>query len=363
MSDFPYLPAYKYANELIATANKIASPGKGILAADESTGTIGKRFTNINVENNRKNRRDYRHLLFTTPNLNRNISGVITYEETLFEKDEHGNRLIQPLLDNGIVVGIKNDLGTRLLPGTNGEKYTQGLTDLDKRNAKYYKAGARFAKWRCVIKISKNTPSQMAIDETAFTLARYAAMSQQYGLCPIVEPEVLIDGDHSIEVCAYWTEKVISACYAQLIKQNVLLEGTLLKPNMVVSGKQCPSQASAEQVAAATVRVLQRTVPAAVPGITFLSGGLSEEQATLNLNAMNKLDLGVRPWSLTFSFGRALQASVLKAWQGKKENIKAAQQALLIRAKANGDANLGQYTGDAASESSKATLYQKGYTY
>jgi fructose-bisphosphate aldolase class I len=363
MSDFPvpFLPAHKYHDELIATARAIAQPGKGILAADESLGTIGKRFVNINVENTHENRLAYRKLLFTTPNLKKNISGVITFEETLFDIDPETKKpLIQPLLDAGIVVGIKNDKGTRLLPGTDGEKYTQGLTDLDVRNAKYYKAGARFCKWRAVVKISRNTPSPQAIHETAFTLARYAAISQAAGLVPIVEPEVLMDGDHSLEVCAYWTEKVIAACYSELNKQNVLLEGTILKPNMVLPGADCKNQRSPEECGRATVVALQRTVPPAVPGITFLSGGQSEKQATANLNAMNAGDFGPRPWSLTFSFGRALQGTVLKVWSGKQANVAAAQKTLLEVAKANGDANLGKSNIAAMSDT---TLYQKNYTY
>jgi fructose-bisphosphate aldolase class I len=271
--------------------------------------------------------------------------------------------MIRPLQQAGIVSGIKVDMGTRLLPGTDGEKYTQGLTDLDKRCARYYKQGARFAKWRAVVKISENTPTVGSIKETAYTLARYAAICQMQGLCPIVEPEILMDGTHSIEICQYWTEKVIMACYKELIDQHVILEGTLLKPNMVLSGKECKVQASPAEVGRRTVEALQRTVPAAVPGITFLSGGQTEEGATVNLNAMNKPGLGKRPWNISFSYGRALQASCLKAWVGKASNVKKAQQVLMVRAKANSMAQLGKYAGEAAGGTASESLYQKGYTY
>lgn len=362
---YPYLPENKFRDELIATAKKIASPGRGILAADESTGTIGKRLSAINMENNRTNRREYRRLLFTTPGLNQYISGCILFEETLYEKTEDGKAdLIDYLKEQGIVIGIKTDKGTRHLPGCKPkETYTQGLTDLDLRCKAYYKRGARFCKWRAVLVISGNTPSQAAITETAWTLARYAAISQAHGLVPIVEPEILMDGDHGIEICEYWTRKVVGACYAALNEQNVILEGTLLKPNMVLPGAQCPVKATPEQCAAATVSALQNSVPPAVPGVTFLSGGQSEEQATVNLNAMNKAGLGARPWSLTFSYGRALQKSCISAWDGKKENVEKAQQVLLARARANSQANLGTYTGDAATASGNQSLYVKGYKY
>jgi fructose-bisphosphate aldolase class I len=358
----PFFPEYKYAQELVATARAIATPGKGILAADESTGTIGKRFKAINLENNRANRREYRRLLFTTPNLHQHISGVIMFEETLFEKTEDGKTdLIDYLKDQGIVLGIKVDKGTRVLPGTDGELYTQGLTDLDQRCKAYYKRGARFAKWRAVVKISENCPSPQSIQETAFTLARYGAICQDNGLVPIIEPEILMDGAHSISICQYWTEKVLSAVYKAMNEQNLLLEGTLLKPNMVLSGKECKQQATTEEVGLATVTALRRTVPPAVPGVTFLSGGQSEEQATVNLNSVNRVD--GRPWNLSFSYGRALQKTCIDTWGGKPENVEAAQQALMVRARANGQAQLGQYTGDAASASSNSSLYVKGYTY
>merc|ERR1719195_2021910 len=352
---------YKYEEELKATASFIGSPGKGMLAADESTGNIGKRLAGINVENTEPNRRAYRELLFTTEGWGEYCSGVILYEETLYQKCADGTPFVDIINKAGVIPGIKVDMGTRDLPFFPGEKYTQGLTDLDKRAARYYEAGARFAKWRCVLKIQNNTISETSIKETAWTLARYAAICQNNGLVPIVEPEILMDGTHSLATCQKMTEKTLAACYKALSDQNVLLEGSLLKPNMVLKGKECTDKTTFEDNALATVTALRRTVPAAVPGITFLSGGQTEEEATNNLNAINKLE--GRPWSCTFSFGRALQASVLKAWGGKKENEEAAQKALQMRAKANGEANLGKYSGWAETEESKQTLYQKGYTY
>ena len=257
------------------------------------------------------------------------------------------------------------DKGIKPLFGTNGECVTQGIDDLDARCAKYYAQGARFAKWRAVLHIKDTvgaTPSKVAIDENAQTLARYASICQANGLVPIVEPEVLMDGDFSIEVAAAMTEKVIAACYKALSDHHVLLEGTLLKPNMVRSGSDAKVQASASEIALATVRVLQHTTPCAVPGITFLSGGMSEEEASLALNDINKAP-GPRPWSLTFSYGRALQQSCLKAWKGQDANIPAAQAVLMVRAQANSLANLGQYTGGAGGDAANASTYQKGYVY
>jgi fructose-bisphosphate aldolase class I len=360
----PYLCKNKFEAELIENARKIATPGKGILAADESTGTIGTRFDEIKVTNNHENRIEYRRLLFTTPNLNQYISGVILFEETLYDKDPStGKLLVQPLKDSGIVLGIKVDQGTKHLPATDNETYTQGLTDLDVRCKKYYEAGCRFAKWRAVLRISENCPSQLSIKETANSLASYAAICQANGLVPVVEPEILMDGAHTLEICQYWTEKVVSACYHSLSEAHVILEGTLLKPNMVLPGKQSSSKASPDQIAKATVQALQRSTPPAVPGITFLSGGQSEEDATVNLNAMNALNLGPRPWRLSFSYGRALQKTVLKVWGGKKENVKKAQEALLVRARANGLASIGKYTGDANSAEASKSSYVKDYKY
>lgn len=350
--------------ELIATARQIATPGKGILAADESTGTIGSRFKAIKIENNEENRRAYRQLLFSTKGLNQFISGVILYDETFWQKDDSGKPFPQVLLEAGIVVGIKVDEGTKVLPGTDDELATQGLTNLDARCQKYYKGGARFAKWRAVLKIGDQTPSDVSIEETAHSLARYAAICQQNGLVPIVEPEILMDGDHDIETCRRVTEKVVLACYAALNLHRVCLEGTLLKPNMVVPGAQSGKKATPEEVGRHTVLALQRSVPAAVPGITFLSGGMSEAQASANLNGLNGPDLGPRPWRLSFSFGRALQKSVLEAWAGKKENVQVAQGTLLHRAEANGLASLGKYS-PAMEKNASATIsnYKPDYKY
>lgn len=350
-----------FKQELIETALKISTPGRGILAADESTGTITKRLNSINAPPTLENRNGLRELLLTTPGFENHISGVILYEEQLFSNSSTGKSFVDICNDAGVVPGIKTDKGTRVLPFCPGEKYTQGLTDLDKRSKKYYEAGARFAKWRCVLTIQDGKISETAIKETAWTLARYAAISQANGLVPIVEPEILMDGDHSVETCQYWTERTLAACYKALSDQHVILEGTLLKPNMVLAGKQWKGPRSAKENAQRTVSALRRTVPPAVPGINFLSGGQSEEEATRNLNEMNKL--GGNPWALSFSYGRALQASCLKAWGGKSSNFKAGQNAFLQRAKANGMATLGKYDGFAADANSTSSLYQKGYTY
>jgi len=360
----PFLPQYKYGTELIATAQAMAAPGKGILAADESIGTIGKRLSEINAENNLENRRAYRSMLFSARNLAASISGVILFEETLYDKDEAGKDLVAPLREAGILLGIKVDLGTKPIPGCDNETYTQGLTDLDKRCSAYYQAGCRFAKWRAVLRISPSTPSLLAIEENANTLAKYAAICQSQGLVPIVESEILMDGEHSLEICQYWTEHVISSCYRALNAHHVLLEGTLLKPNMCLPGKQFKSgKVSVEQRARATVEALLRTVPPAVPAVAFLSGGQSEEEATAVLNAINALPLGIRPWRLTFSFARALQRSAMKSWGAKKENVPTAQAVLLQRACANSAASLGKYAGEAASATVSETSYVQDYKY
>lgn len=355
----------QFAAELIATAHAIAAPGKGILAADESTGTIGKRFDAIQVDNIEENRRKYRQLLFQADNLQENISGVILYEETLYQVADDGTQFVDILKSKGIIPGIKVDKGVKPLFGTNGECVTQGMDDLDVRCAKYYAQGARFAKWRAVLHIKDTigaTPSLVAIDENAQTLARYASICQMNGLVPIVEPEVLMDGDFGIETAAVATEKVLAAVFKALSDHHVLLEGCLLKPNMVRSGSDAAVQATPEEIGLATVRVLQHTVPVALPGITFLSGGMSEEEASLSLNAIN-LAPGPKPWSLTFSYGRALQQSVLKAWKGKDENVAEAQTVLVARAKANGLANLGKYTGGCGGDAATASSFVKGYVY
>lgn len=349
--------------ELVKNAKLIVAAGKGILAADESTGTIGKRFDGIKVENTEENRRAYRELLFTAPaEVDKYFGGVILYEETLHQKTKDGVLFPQLLLQRGILPGIKIDAGLIQLPGTDGETTTQGLDNLDAKCAKYYQLGVRFTKWRCALKIGKGCPSELSIAANAETLARMAVISQNNGLVPIVEPEILMDGDHDLATAVDCTTRVLAAVYARLNLHGVYLEGTLLKPNMVCPGSDCKTKYTPYDVARATVTVLQRTVPPAVAGVTFLSGGQSEEEATVHLNAINQVE-GAKPWALTFSFGRALQSTVLKTWLGKTENVEAAQTALVKRAKANSEAALGKYSGDAADANSKASLYVANYTY
>jgi fructose-bisphosphate aldolase class I len=353
-----------FADELVTTANTIASAGRGILAADESEGTIGKRFDAISVDNTQPNRRDYRELLVRTPGLSEYISGVILFEETLYDSAADGTPLVDIIKAAGIVPGIKVDKGVVNIPGTT-EDGTQGLTDLDKRCADYYAAGARFSKWRATIKVGCEglIPTERAVEENAFGLARYAAISQAHGLVPIVEPEVLVgDGSHDVARAAEVSEHAYSAVFRQLHQQGVLLEGMLLKPNMCYAGADCANQASAEEIACFTMRTLQRTVPPAVPGITFLSGGQSEEGASVNLSNLNAME-AKRPWRLSFSYGRALQKSVLAAWKGDPANVGAAQDVLLQRARANSEAQLGTYTGDAGGAAASESLYIKGYKY
>ena len=346
---------------LLATAQKLCTAGKGILAADESTGTIGKRFVSIKVENTLTNRIHYRSLLFKTPNLSDYISGVITYEETLETRgDETGEPLVKPLLDQGIVVGIKTDKGVKPLAGTDGETVTQGIDDLDQRCQRYFALGARFAKWRAVLKIGSSSPSPLAISQNAETLARYASISQQHGLVPIVEPEILMDGNHDLETSYQKTVEVLSVVYRKLVEHRVFLEGTLLKPNMVRAGAANTQQYTSHQIATMTVGALQQAVPVAVPGIFFLSGGMSELEASESLNQIN-LVAGKKPWYLSFSYGRALQHSVLQVWQGLGSNREQAQQALRRRARANGLASLGKYRSAEGSErDSKPGIDQVG---
>lgn len=327
---------------LADTARRMVAPGRGLLAADESTGTIKKRFDSISVENTEENRRAYRDLLFTTAGAEDYVSGAILFEETLFQSSADGTPFPQLLESKGIIPGIKVDKGAKPLAGFSGETVTEGLDGLRERLEKFREAGARFAKWRAVITIGENMPSDCAIDVNAHALARYAALCQEANITPIVEPEVLMDGDNSIELCEAVTTRVLDATFAALRKQGVLLEGMVLKPNMVVPGKKCPQQADVQTVAAATLRTLRRCVPSAVPGIAFLSGGQSDELATQHLDAMNKMDAA--PWSLTFSYGRALQAPALKAWAGQSANAEAAQKAYFHRAKLNGLAATGRYS-------------------
>lgn len=365
MSSLPHPASGKFEEELIANARKIASPGKGILAADESVGTIGSRFSKINLENNSENRRAYRELLFTTPGITEYISGAILFEETLMEhKTKDGSkRLADLLLEQGIVVGIKVDAGLKPLPGTNGEVAVQGLTDLGDRCKKFYEAGARFAKWRAAftIDLSNGKPSELCVREQAWGLGRYAAICQANGLVPIVEPEVLMDGSHDINVCARVSEHVYATVAKALHDNGVVLEGALLKPNMIAPGDSA-EKVTPELIAEYTVRTLARTIPPAMTGIMFLSGGQTEEEATVNLNAINKVGANM-PWKLSFSYGRALQASTIKAWDGKPENVEEAQKVFLARAKANSEAQLGKYAGGAAAAGSEESLFQKNYTY
>ena len=341
-----------FAAELIQTAKDIVAPGKGILAADESTGTIGKRFDTISVENNLDNRIAYRTLLFDAPEIEQHISGVIMYDETARGKTADGRGFCEVLRARGIHCGIKVDAGLVEIGGTDGETATTGLDGLGKRCAEYYALGCRFAKWRAVLKIGNGCPSQTAIQEVAHGLARYGSICQQNGLVPIIEPEILQDGDHSIEVCAEVSERVLSAVMLAMFNQRLLIEGCLLKPNMVSPGQAHATRATAGEVAMYTVRTLSRTMVPALPGVTFLSGGSSEEDASLFLSAMNKIANIPRPWALTFSYGRALQTSVLKAWSGSADNVAAAQAVLLVSCKRNGDASLGKYEGGTGAKES-----------
>lgn len=328
--------------ELAATISKLAAKGKGILAADESTPTITKRFATLNIESTEETRRAYREILLTTPGANQYIAGVILFEETLNQKTSQGILFPEALKKLDVVPGIKVDKGLINLANTNDEQVTQGLDGLAERLAEYKAKGARFAKWRATYTISANTPSTLAIKTNAEVLARYAAICQNQGIVPIVEPEVLIDGDHTIERCEEVSEPVLHAVFNALYRHKVRLEYIVLKPSMVISGKTCAKKASVKEVAEATIRTLRRTVPGAVPTINFLSGGQTSEQATAHLNAMN--NFGSLPWNLSFSYARALQENCMKAWGGQAKNIPAAQAAFLKRAKLNSLAALGKYT-------------------
>jgi fructose-bisphosphate aldolase class I len=338
--------------DIVANAARMVAPRKGILAADESTGTIEKRLESIDVPSTEANRRDYRQLLFTTPGAGDHISGVILFDETLRQRGSDGLAFAKLLWDKGILPGIKVDAGAKDLAGSPGEKVTEGLDGLRERLAEYAELGAAFTKWRAVIDIGAGIPTQACLQANAHALARYAALSQEAGLVPIVEPEVLMDGDHDIDRCAQVTAAALQLTFAELFKQNVLLEGMVLKPNMVLPGKKCARQNSVDEVAATTVKILRRHVPTAVPGIAFLSGGQSEIDATAHLNAMNKIGnkLSPLPWQLSFSYGRALQASALQAWRGRADNVGAAQAAFAHRAKMNGLARGGAYETDMEQE-------------
>jgi fructose-bisphosphate aldolase class I len=328
--------------QLSSNAQALVAPGKGILAADESGGTIKKRFDSIGVESTEDNRRDYREMLFRAPGAGNYISGVILYDETIRQNAVDGTPLVKVLQHDGVIPGIKVDLGAKPLAGAEGETVTEGLDGLRERRAEYYGLGARFAKWRATYTITDSLPSRYCIEVNAHALARYAALCQEASIVPIVEPEVLMDGTHTIERSYEVTTAVLDALYEELFVQRVVLEGTLLKPNMVLSGYNCSTQASVPDVAEATVRCFRNTVPSAVPGIVFLSGGQSDEDATAHLNAMNQL--GPLPWQLSFSYGRALQAPALKAWKGAPANVDAGAAAFIHRAKCNSAARSGSYT-------------------
>ncbi|KAF3785385.1 putative fructose-bisphosphate aldolase 3 [Nymphaea thermarum] len=398
--------AGSYTDELIKTASTIASSGRGILAIDESNATCGKRLASIGLENTEANRRAYRQLLVTTPGLGEYISGVILFEETLHQSTTDGKKFVDCLRDQKIVAGIKVDKfqpnfkGLVPLPGSNNESWCQGLDGLASRSAEYYKQGARFAKWRTVVSIPCG-PSALAVKEAAWGLARYAAISQDNGLVPIVEPEILLDGDHSIDRTLEVAERVWSDVFYYLADNNVLFEGILLKPSMVTPGAEHKEKASPETIAKYTLMMLNRRIPPAVPGIMvrfhlsffklllgrsslwlphlctlssvlsygrldlgaqFLSGGQSEVEATRNLNAVNRSHKH-NPWHVSFSYARALQNSVLKTWKGRPENVEAAQKALLVRARANSLAQRGLYTSEGESEEAKKAMFVKGYTY
>jgi len=336
--------------ELRSISSAMVAPGKGILAADESSSTIKKRFDAIKVESTEENRRFYREILFTAKGCEKYVSGVILYDETIRQSASDGTPFPKLLASKGIVPGIKVDTGAKDLPGFKGEKITEGLDGLRERLIEYHKLGARFAKWRAVIDVDsvESIPSDYCLKANADALARYAALCQEQGIVPIVEPEVLMDGSHTLETCYEVTARTLATVFAELHRARIDLPGMILKPNMVIAGKQCPRQAKSEQIAAETVRCLRHHVPSAVPGIVFLSGGQSEQEATANLSAMNAL--GKHPWELSFSYGRALQQSTLDAWRGKKENKEAAQRAYLHRCKLNGAARTGAYKPEMEKE-------------
>jgi fructose-bisphosphate aldolase class I len=328
--------------QLETTANAIVAPGKGILAADESSPTIKKRFDGIGVESTEESRRAYRELLFTAAGAADHISGVILYDETIRQSSADGVPFPKVLTSQGIIPGIKVDTGAKDLAGFPAEKITEGLDGLRDRLGGYYELGARFAKWRAVIDIADDIPSDFCLDANAHGLARYAALCQEANIVPIVEPEVMMDGGHSIDECYDVTSRILRKVFDQLAGHRVALSGIILKPNMVIAGKKCASQASVQEVAEQTMRCFRNTVPAQVPGICFLSGGQEDEQATANLNAMNAM--GPHPWEVSFSYGRALQAPALSAWKGEVGNVPAAQQALSHRARCNGAARDGSYS-------------------
>jgi fructose-bisphosphate aldolase, class I len=336
--------AEEATDALEATARELVAPGKGILAADESSGTIEKRLRSVGVSSTEQARRAYRNLLFTTPGVERAISGVILFDETIRQAGHDGTPFADLLAQRGIIPGVKVDRGAKTLAGAAGEKVTEGLDGLRERLEEYRGLGARFSKWRAVLSIGIEQPSDYAIRVNAHALGRFAALSQACGLVPIVEPEVLMDGEHTIQQSFAATSRVLATVFAELDAQRVRPEAMLLKPNMVLAGYSCPDQPTHEEVASWTLHCLRRHVPAAVPGIVFLSGGQSDEDATANLDALNRV--GGQPWELSFSYGRALQAATLKAWAGDPANVAAAQRALAHRAAMNGAARRGNYSPD-----------------
>ena len=331
--------------DLQATAAALVARGKGILAADETPSTLTRRFDALGIPSTEQTRRAYREMLFTVPGEAEFISGVIMQDETIHQQGASGQPLAQLLTDRGVLPGVKVDAGAKPIAGSPAETVTEGLDGLRERLAEYRGLGARFAKWRAVIHVSETLPSRMCVAANAHALARYAALSQEQQLVPIVEPEVLMDGDHTIERCEEVTGAVLRAVFETLDEQSVALEGMLLKPNMVIAGDDCPEQAPVDEVAGATLRCLQRHVPAAVPGIVFLSGGQDARLATAHLNAINRLP-GPRPWTISFSYGRALQDDALEAWRGCDEGLAAAREALAQRARCNSAASLGTYTDE-----------------
>ena len=332
------------SQDLKSTAQAMVAKGKGILAADESTGTIGRRLDSIGLENNETNRLAWRQLLFSTKGYGEYISGVILYDETLRQSADDGVPFVEMLRSEGVIPGIKVDKSTNPLAGAEGELITDGLDGLRDRLNEYRELGAKFTKWRAVITIGDHIPSQYCIDANSHALARYAALSQEAGLVPIVEPEVLMDGDHSNELCEWVTDRTLRRVFSDLRDHRVDLEGMVLKPNMVISGTDAPDRADATEVARRTVACFRRTIPASMPGVAFLSGGQGDAEATENLDAINKLvrEEGV-PWELTFSYGRGLQAAPLKAWSGEPGNVATAQAVFMDRAKANAEAREGRY--------------------
>jgi fructose-bisphosphate aldolase class I len=329
--------------QLIATAGAMVAEGKGLLAMDESNPSCNERFAKVGISQTEEARRSYRELILTTPGLGDFISGVILYDETIRQSSKDGTPFLKVITDAGIIPGIKVDTGAKDMAGHPGEKVTEGLDGLRYRLAEYFKMGARFAKWRAVITIGNGIPSLGCIDANAHALARYAALCQEAGVVPIVEPEVLMEGDHTIETCFEVTGKVLQCVFSQLYIQMVFLEGMILKPNMVLAGKDCPVQAGVEETADATVTCLLRVVPAAVPGVAFLSGGQPYDLASARLNAMNVRVKGSMPWALTFSYSRAIQQPALEIWKGEEANVVPAQHALHYRARCNSAARNGQY--------------------